>query len=44
MNCLSSEDLKEERDCSLNLNPTLNPRTCPILGEALAASSRSHLA
>jgi hypothetical protein len=30
MNCLSSEDLKEERNCSLTLDATLNPYACQI--------------
>jgi hypothetical protein len=32
MNCLSSEDLNEERNCSLILKTTLNPHACPIFG------------
>jgi hypothetical protein len=30
MNCLSSEDLKEERNCSLTYKPTLNLDACPV--------------
>ena len=30
MNCLSSEDLKEERNCSLAYKPTLNLDACPV--------------
>ena len=30
MNCLSSEDLKEERNYSLTYKPTLNLDACPV--------------
>jgi len=30
MNCLSSEDLKEERNYSLTYKPTLNLGACPV--------------
>lgn len=30
MNCLSSEDLKEERDCSLTFNTTLKLWACLV--------------
>jgi len=30
MDCLSSEDLKEENNCSLTFNPTLNFHACPV--------------
>jgi hypothetical protein len=30
MNCLSSEDLKEEKNCSLTYKPTLNLEACPV--------------
>jgi hypothetical protein len=30
MNCLSSEDLKEEKNFFLILEPTLNPQPCPM--------------
>ena len=40
MNCLSSGDLKEEKNCSLRLNPTLNIQACPILQAAQVSHSR----
>ena len=30
MNCLSSEDLKEERNFLLTVKSTLNPHPCPV--------------
>jgi hypothetical protein len=30
MNCLSSEDLNEERNYSLTYKPTLNLGACPV--------------
>ncbi len=36
MDCLSAEDLKEERNCSLTRERTLNPHTCPAARMAFA--------
>lgn len=38
MNCLSSEYLKEERTCSLSLNPTLNLHACLVSRSAAPAA------
>ena len=42
MNCLSSEDLKEERDCSLTFNPTLNLHACPAVRQLFQNPDLTH--
>ena len=37
MGCLSSEDLKEETNCSLNPKPTLNSHVRPVERDLLFA-------
>ncbi len=43
MDCLSAEDLKEERNCSLTRERTLNPHTCPAARMAFANGVTSRL-